>query len=90
MKIAVVGAGYAGLAIAMLLARNHDVVAIDVVPDKNNMLNNTPSANFTVPIEYRNRIKITTYLDDIIGKQYVIFSSQTKGEMSNAGGMLYS
>ena len=43
MKIAVVGTGYVGLAIAMLLAQNHEVVALDVVPEKINLLNNKKS-----------------------------------------------
>ena len=34
MKIAVAGTGYVGLSIATLLARHHDVVAVDVVPEK--------------------------------------------------------
>ena len=43
MKIAVVGTGYVGLAIAMLLAQKHEVVALDVVPEKINLLNNKKS-----------------------------------------------
>lgn len=34
MKIAVAGTGYVGLSIATLLARHHEVVAVDVVPEK--------------------------------------------------------
>ncbi|MBQ8838260.1 MAG: nucleotide sugar dehydrogenase [Bacteroidales bacterium] len=34
MKIAVAGTGYVGLSIATLLSQHHDVVAVDVVPEK--------------------------------------------------------
>ena len=40
MKIAVAGTGYVGLSIAILLAQHNEVVAVDVVPDKVEKINN--------------------------------------------------
>lgn len=39
MKIAVAGTGYVGLSIATLLAQHHQVMAVDVIPEKVDMLN---------------------------------------------------
>lgn len=40
MKIAVAGTGYVGLSIATLLAQHNDVVAVDVIPEKVEKINN--------------------------------------------------
>ena len=40
MKIAIAGIGYVGLSNAILLAQHHQVVAVDVVPQKIDMINN--------------------------------------------------
>ncbi|HBI6978179.1 nucleotide sugar dehydrogenase [Clostridium perfringens] len=42
-KIAVAGTGYVGLSIATLLSQNHEVVAVDIVEDKVNLINNKKS-----------------------------------------------
>ena len=39
MKIAVAGTGYVGLSIAVLLAQHHQVTAVDIVPEKVDMIN---------------------------------------------------
>ena len=43
MKIAVAGTGYVGLSLATLMARNHSVTAVDVVPEKVEMINRRKS-----------------------------------------------
>ncbi|WP_210459237.1 nucleotide sugar dehydrogenase [Vibrio crassostreae] len=43
MKIAIAGTGYVGLSNAMLLSQHHDVIAVDIVAEKVEMLNNKQS-----------------------------------------------
>ena len=43
MKIAVAGTGYVGLSIATLLAQHNEVVAVDVIPEKVELINNKKS-----------------------------------------------
>ncbi len=43
MKIAVAGTGYVGLSIATLLAQHHEVVAIDIIPEKVELINKKKS-----------------------------------------------
>mgnify|MGYP003555117947 FL=1 len=39
MKIAVAGTGYVGLSIATLLSQNHEVMAVDIIPEKVKKIN---------------------------------------------------
>lgn len=43
MNIAVAGTGYVGLSIAVLLAQHHKVMAVDIIPEKVEMINNKKS-----------------------------------------------
>mgnify|MGYP003435052712 FL=1 len=43
MKIAVAGTGYVGLSIATLLAQYNEVVAVDIIPEKVEFINNKKS-----------------------------------------------
>ena len=43
MKIAVAGTGYVGLSIAILLAQHNTVTAVDIIPEKVDLINNRKS-----------------------------------------------
>ena len=43
LKIAVAGTGYVGLSIATLLSQHHKVTAVDIIPEKVELINNRKS-----------------------------------------------
>ena len=54
MKIAVAGTGYVGLSMAVLLAQHNQVTAVDIIPEKVEMINNRKSPIIDSEIqEYR-------------------------------------
>lgn len=83
MKIAVAGTGYVGLSLATLLSQKNEVVALDVIPEKVDMINNRIS-----PIEDKEikeffetknlNLKATLdYKEAFVGAKFVIISTPT-------------
>jgi UDPglucose 6-dehydrogenase len=58
MKIAVVGTGYVGLANAILLSQHHEVVSLDIVPQRVDLINQSISPITDVEIEDYFKTKI--------------------------------
>ena len=83
MKIAVAGIGYVGLSIATLLSRNNEVVALDVIPEKIEMINKRISPIKDKEIEdfFANKelnLKATLdYKEAFDGANFIVISTPT-------------
>ena len=83
MKIAVAGTGYVGLSLATLLSQKHEVMALDIIPEKVDMINKriSPIADEYIERYFREReLNLTATLDykkAFKGARYVIISTPT-------------
>lgn len=83
MKIAVVGLGYVGLSISVLLAQNHEVVALDILSCKVKMLNSKNKkyfdANEEIFLKSKNlNLKGTLSKEEAyVGAKYIIIATPT-------------
>ena len=83
IKIAVAGTGYVGLSNAVLLAQHHEVVALDIIPEKVELINQRKSPIVDAEIEdfLANRelnLKATTDKQEAFaGAEYVVIATPT-------------
>ncbi|MDA7746236.1 nucleotide sugar dehydrogenase [Psychromonas sp.] len=83
MKIAIAGTGYVGLSNAMLLAQHNEVIAVDIIAEKIELLNNKKSPIADVEIEdflINKTLNFTATLDKQLayqGADYVIIATPT-------------
>lgn len=83
MKIAVAGTGYVGLSLATLLSQNNEVYALDVIPEKVEMINNriSPIQDEYIEKYFKEKklnLKATLdYKEAFEGARFVIISTPT-------------
>lgn len=82
MKVSVVGTGYVGLSLAVLISRNHEVVAEDIVKAKVDLINSGKSPIVDKEIQEflssgKLNLRATTDINDCAGSDFVIVATPT-------------
>jgi UDPglucose 6-dehydrogenase len=82
MKVSVVGTGYVGLSLSVLISRKYEVVAVDIVPEKVMMINEGKSPIRDREIEKflsegKLKLKATTDIEEVSGSEFIIIATPT-------------
>jgi UDPglucose 6-dehydrogenase len=89
MKISIAGTGYVGLSNAILLSQNHEVVALDIIPEKIKQLNNKISPIEDAEIEdflANKDLNFTATIDKELAyknSNFIVIATQTDYDPEN-------